>query len=270
MAVVEFMWVYWGANEIYLAVGGSLGEGMGLRSLGLQEVRDDLWQDRTCGQAEPCVLATPWIMSEAKNDLAWLCNTNDDEAGLQSQHCCPSQGPASEMSWMTVLNDSKGLRVMAVSPLHPSLVLLTPCRTILRGQGHVSLTTSPHSPTTSHPSLANSHTNSPPSPSLLGPFGVPKSREILMFVCLQKDAKDWCEATKLDRTHCAGLRPAQWVRSSFVASHQSLASFWRQTNIEISRDFGALYTVSMQEQGCETDAVIYCANKIVRASFDTA
>ena len=32
-------------------------------------------------------------------------------------------------------------------------------------------------------------------------------------------------------------RPAQWVRSSFAASQHCLASFWRQTNIKISRDF---------------------------------
>ena len=31
-----------------------------------------------------------------------------------------------------------------------------------------------------------------------------KSREILMFVCLQKDAKQCCDATKLNHTHCAG------------------------------------------------------------------
>ena len=35
---------------------------------------------------------------------------------------------------------------------------------------------------------------------------VAKSGEILMFVCLQKDAKQCCDATKLDRTHCAGQR----------------------------------------------------------------
>ena len=29
-----------------------------------------------------------------------------------------------------------------------------------------------------------------------------KSRQILMFVCLQKDAKECCDATKLNRTHC--------------------------------------------------------------------
>ena len=32
----------------------------------------------------------------------------------------------------------------------------------------------------------------------------PKSLEILMFVCLQKDAKQCCDATKLDCTHCTG------------------------------------------------------------------
>ena len=31
-----------------------------------------------------------------------------------------------------------------------------------------------------------------------------KSREILVFVCLQKDAKQCCDATKLDCTHCTG------------------------------------------------------------------
>ena len=31
-----------------------------------------------------------------------------------------------------------------------------------------------------------------------------KSHEILMFVCLQKDAKHCWDATKLDCTHCAG------------------------------------------------------------------
>ena len=36
---------------------------------------------------------------------------------------------------------------------------------------------------------------------------VAKSREILMFVCLQKYAKQCCDATKLDCTHCAGHRP---------------------------------------------------------------
>ena len=35
--------------------------------------------------------------------------------------------------------------------------------------------------------------------------GTPKSREILMFVCLQKEAKQCCDATKLGCTHWAGL-----------------------------------------------------------------
>ena len=30
----------------------------------------------------------------------------------------------------------------------------------------------------------------------------PKSREILMFVCLQKDTRQCCDAIKLDCTHC--------------------------------------------------------------------
>ena len=33
---------------------------------------------------------------------------------------------------------------------------------------------------------------------------VAESLEILMFVCLQKDAKQCCDATKLDRTQCGG------------------------------------------------------------------
>ena len=32
---------------------------------------------------------------------------------------------------------------------------------------------------------------------------VAKSGEILMFVCLQKDAKQCCDATKLDHSHCS-------------------------------------------------------------------
>ena len=69
----------------------------------------------------------------------------------------------------------------------------------------------------------------------------PKSCEILMFVCLQKDAKQCCDATKNDRTHCVGQQPAQWVLSRFVASQHCLASFWRQTNIKISPDLVTLY-----------------------------
>ena len=33
----------------------------------------------------------------------------------------------------------------------------------------------------------------------------PKSGEILMFVCLQKDAKQCCDAAKLDCTHSGFL-----------------------------------------------------------------
>ena len=38
------------------------------------------------------------------------------------------------------------------------------------------------------------------------PHRAPKSREILMFVCLQKDAKQCCEVTEHDCTHCSGRR----------------------------------------------------------------
>ena len=34
-------------------------------------------------------------------------------------------------------------------------------------------------------------------------YRAPKSHEILMFVCLQKDAKQCCDAAKLACAHCA-------------------------------------------------------------------
>ena len=46
--------------------------------------------------------------------------------------------------------------------------------------------------------------NIPCQPNKDSQHPMPKSREILMFVCLQKDAKQCCDAAKLDRTHCAG------------------------------------------------------------------
>ena len=36
-----------------------------------------------------------------------------------------------------------------------------------------------------------------------------KSNEILMLVCLQKDAKQCCDATKLDCTPCVGTKRGQ-------------------------------------------------------------
>ena len=39
-------------------------------------------------------------------------------------------------------------------------------------------------------------------------IGCPKSHEILMIVCLQKDIKQCCGATKLEGFHCACLKPA--------------------------------------------------------------
>ena len=35
---------------------------------------------------------------------------------------------------------------------------------------------------------------------------VAKLSEILMFVCFQKDAKDCCDVTKLNGTHCADCK----------------------------------------------------------------
>ena len=50
--------------------------------------------------------------------------------------------------------------------------------------------------------------------------GIPRSREILMFVCLQIDVKQCCYATKHGCPHCAGKR-----RQS-LASTTSTAELW--------------------------------------------
>ena len=81
-----------------------------------------------------------------------------------------------------------------------------------------------------------------------------KSREILMFVCLQKDAKQCCDATKFDSTHCAGQRRQSLTSTMstiklccitalfgiFLGTnkHQNLAMLttWLQANIIISQD----------------------------------
>ena len=55
----------------------------------------------------------------------------------------------------------------------------------------------------------------------------PKSLDILMFVCLQKEAKQyWCH--KLDCTYCSDLQRSE--QSSFLVPHHCLTSFWRQTS----------------------------------------
>ena len=68
---------------------------------------------------------------------------------------------------------------------------------------------------------------------------VAKSHEILMFVCLQKDAKQSCSqssvALMVPVNNCCHW-PTQRVQLSKVASQHCLASFWRQTNIKISWD----------------------------------
>ena len=38
----------------------------------------------------------------------------------------------------------------------------------------------------------------------MGHYNLCKFREILIFVNLKKDAKQCCDATKVDRTHCTG------------------------------------------------------------------
>ena len=86
-----------------------------------------------------------------------------------------------------------------------------------------------------------------------------------MFVCLQKDAKQCCDAIKMSCTPCSGQllsavgqnnesNPSLWHHSIVMAS------FWRQTNIKISRDLGkmvtknqsAFYNESGPESGSES------------------
>ena len=69
---------------------------------------------------------------------------------------------------------------------------------------------------------------------------VPKSIDILMLVSY-KTPNDALALDNVDvSTYCAGQPPCQSVKSSFVASQHSLASFRCQTIIKFSRAFGAL------------------------------
>ena len=62
-------------------------------------------------------------------------------------------------------------------------------------------------------------------------IGVPKSREILMFVCLQKDAKQCCDATKVGCAHCAGRRQsASTMSSSKLCGVTALFGVFLETN----------------------------------------
>ena len=60
-------------------------------------------------------------------------------------------------------------------------------------------------------------------------YGAPKSREILMFVRLQKDAKQCCDVTDLDCAYCYGHCPETLARSSLVKSQHCFL-----TNIKTS------------------------------------
>ena len=51
----------------------------------------------------------------------------------------------------------------------------------------------------------------------------PRSLEMLMLVRFHEDAKQCCDATKLDWIHCAGQQPTQWVKSKLVASRHCWA-----------------------------------------------
>ena len=74
---------------------------------------------------------------------------------------------------------------------------------------------------------------------------VGKSHEILMFVCLKKDAQQWCDITMFDCSHCSGCQPfnhcitgcwpEEWLQSSFVMLQLCLApiwisGFWKETS----------------------------------------
>ena len=86
-----------------------------------------------------------------------------------------------------------------------------------------------------------------------------QSHEILMFVCLQKAAKQCCDVTKLGCTHRSGrrlrLRPKRWVQPSFVTSQHCLASFWRQTNIKISWDLATWVTNKHQTLSSDPSSI---------------
>ena len=70
----------------------------------------------------------------------------------------------------------------------------------------------------------------------------PKSHEILMFVCRQKDAKQCCDATKLDCTHCAGC--------SIVVSQHCLLGLYTLKNIQdFSRTFSKFAGQNYTNQG---------------------
>ena len=55
-----------------------------------------------------------------------------------------------------------------------------------------------------------------------------------MFVCLQKDAKQGCDATKLDRTHCAGQRPSSMTSTTGMIKLYGITAlcgmFWETNN----------------------------------------
>ena len=59
----------------------------------------------------------------------------------------------------------------------------------------------------------------------------PKSCEILRFVRLQKDSKQCCDATKLNRTHCAGRsRPTSTMSTIELCGITALFGVFLETN----------------------------------------
>ena len=95
---------------------------------------------------------------------------------------------------------------------------------------------------------------------------------ILMFVCLQKDFKHCCGFTNLDSTHFSGhsaLRPPKkWVLSRFVKPQQCLKSFWRQTNIKISRDLGTLYVDKSKSTATRSVPPVLPIKKFINSPMD--
>ena len=73
---------------------------------------------------------------------------------------------------------------------------------------------------------------------LIAHNSTPKSAEILMFVCLQTNAKQCCNATKLDRCHCASHSPGQ-NEYNRTLWHQCIVIFV-ETDIKMSQDLAAI------------------------------
>ena len=94
---------------------------------------------------------------------------------------------------------------------------------------------------------------------------VPKSGEILMFVCRQKDTKQCCDATKLDCAQCAGQRHPSNKHQNLTRLSNLVTN--KHQRFKISRDPGSpflepIYLLSTQkfEQNLRRDSTISIIN----------